>query len=66
MSDLRSVAKVPGPLFDWRTIVVAEIGMRTDVDSSTTKSPWVEFSADIFTPPAGGGGARSSAAVAMG
>lgn len=24
-------------------------------DNSTTKRPWVEFSADIFTPPAGGG-----------
>jgi hypothetical protein len=32
-------------------------------DNSTTKRPWIEFTADIFTPPAGGG-ARSLAAVA--
>jgi len=25
-------------------------------DSSTTKSPWIEFSADIFTPPSAAGG----------
>lgn len=24
-------------------------------DNSTTKRPWIEFSADIFTPPSGGG-----------
>lgn len=34
--------------------------------NNTGLSPWIELSADIFTPPAGGGGARSSAAVAMG
>lgn len=32
--------------------------------NNTGSAPWVEFSADIFTPPAGGG-ARSSAAVSM-
>jgi hypothetical protein len=34
-------------------------------DNSTIKSPWIEFSADIFTPPSSGG-ARGQAAVAMG
>ena len=34
-------------------------------DSSTTKSPWVELSADIFTPPAGGG-ARSQVGAMYG
>lgn len=34
-------------------------------DNSTTKSPWIEFSADIFTPPAAGG-ARSQAAAVYG
>lgn len=34
--------------------------------NNLTHRPWIEFSADIFTPPSGGGGARSSAAVAMG
>lgn len=32
-------------------------------DNSTTKSPWIEFSADIFTPPAGGGARAQAAAV---
>lgn len=32
--------------------------------NNTTYRPWIEFSADIFTPPAGGG-AKSRAAVAM-
>ena len=36
------------------------------VSNNQTLRPWIEFSADIFTPPAGGGGARSVAAVAMG
>jgi len=34
-------------------------------DNSTTKSPWIEFSADIFTPPAGGG-ARPQASAFYG
>lgn len=32
-------------------------------ESSTIKSPWLEFSADIFTPPAGGGARAQAAAV---
>lgn len=31
-------------------------------DNSTTKNPWFEFSADIFTPPAGGGGRSQGSA----
>lgn len=34
------------------------------VDNSTIKAPWIELSADIFTPPPGGG-SRSVAAVTM-
>ena len=43
----------------------SDLATGDSTDNSTTKRPWIEFSADIFTPPAGGG-ARSSAAVAMG
>lgn len=32
-------------------------------DNSTTKSPWLEFSADIFTPPVTGGARAQAAAV---
>lgn len=32
-------------------------------DNSTTKLPWIQFSADIFTPPAGGGARAQAAAV---
>ena len=43
---------------------VTDLPAAEDGTNNTLASPWIEFSADIFTPPAGGG-ARSFAAVAM-
>lgn len=34
-----------------------------DTSNNTGLSPWIEFSADIFTPPAGGGARAQAAAV---
>lgn len=71
----RVVAEVGVRTESTRTTVAASMwfgsGATSDLatgdstDNSTSKRPWIEFSADIFTPPAGGG-ARSAAAVAMG
>lgn len=41
--------------------VTSDLATGNSTDNSTTKRPWIEFSADIFTPPAGGG-ARVQAA----
>lgn len=45
--------------------VTSDLASGNSTDNSTSKRPWIEFSADIFTPPAGGG-ARSQVAPIFG
>lgn len=45
--------------------VTSDLASGNSTDNSTSKRPWLEFSADIFTPPAGGG-ARSQVAPIFG
>ena len=64
-STSRIVAEIGLRTESTRTTCVGEMyfgsGATSDLasgdstDNSTTKRPWIQFSADIFTPPAGGG-----------
>ena len=40
----------------------SDLPLGDGTDNSTTKNPWFEFSVDIFTPPAGGGGRSQGSA----